>query len=70
MGTKLYSASRFTKIKKIIYKTCNNFLISVQTNIFSQEVDCQNKGQVTNNKNACCFIKGILKYKLKYRPNI
>ena len=67
MGTKLYSASRFTKIKKIIYKTSNNFL---QTNIFSQEVVCQNKGQLTNNKNACCFIKGILKYKLKYRPNI
>ena len=66
MGTKLYSASRFTKIKKIIYKTRNNFL---QTNIFSHFV-CQNKGQLTNNKNACCFIKGILKYKLKYRPNI
>ena len=67
MGTKLYSASRFTKIKEIIYKTRNNFL---QTNIFSQEVVCQNKGQVTNNKNACCFIKGIFKYKLKYSPNI
>ena len=32
MGTKLYSASRFTKIKKIMYKTRNNFLISVKTN--------------------------------------
>ncbi len=30
MGAKLYSSSRFAKIKEIIHKTCNNFLISEQ----------------------------------------
>ncbi len=56
MGAKLYSAAHLAKIKEIINKTRNN-------------VFCQNKGQVMNRqtkpKKAYCFIKGILKYKLK-----
>ncbi len=44
MGAKLYSASRFTKIKEIIHKIRNNFHL----------VLCQNKGQVMNNKVGLC----------------
>ncbi len=69
MGAKLYSASHCTKIKEIIHKIRNNFLISEQIS-FSHVVISKNKEQVTNIKvcasqNACCFIKGILIYKFK-----
>ncbi len=45
MGAKLYSSSRFAKIKEIIHKTRNNFLIREQI-YFPQVVLGQNKGQV------------------------